>query len=583
MSKVIAVSVFLLALVFGSLARAEDQIWLQIESRPTLEDAEVRARAYAAIFRETTGFRLRSGWYAIVLGPYGVGEGAAKLTNLQRENLIPADSFIAYATDFGDQFWPVDGAAPAPDAPDVIATPDPDPAPDPALDPAAAELPDETSGEARASEGSLSDDDRKLLQTALQWFGLYAGGIDGSYGPGTRKSMAAWQDAQSQEPTGVLTTRQRAGLVNDYRAELASFGFAPLVDADAGIDVNLPLALVEFDRYEPPFAHFRAKGGSGLQIFLISQPGDQASLSGLYDILQSLKDVPLTGERSRGDTSFSIRGTSATTDTTAYAELNDGQIKGWMLISTPGNETRDARIVQSIEASFKSSGDQVLDPGLVAMSADAKTGMLSGLEVRKPKFSRSGFFVDAKGSVLTTTEAVTGCARITIERTQEATVTLSDTATGLALLTPATPLSPRAVAEFQPAPSRIGTEVALSGYSYEAKLPSAVLTFGLLEDITGLNGEPSVIRLSIDALPGDTGGPVLDGSGAVLGMLLPQVLQGSKQLPPQVFFAASATQVAATLASAGLTLLQSTAQGTLAPDDLTRTATGMTVLVSCWD
>lgn len=570
MSKIISASLLFLTLLFSTAAHAQDQIWLQVEAYPTLDEAEARARAYTALYPETAGFRLRSGWYAVMLGPYSVGEGAAQLSNLRRENLIPEDSFIAYASDFGDQFWPAGAALPTPE---VIATPDP----------VAVEIPDETRAEARASEASLSEDDRKALQSALQWAGVYAGAIDGDYGPGTRKSMAAWQEAQAMEPTGILTARQRDRLLNDTRAEQAAFGFAAVSDAEAGIDVTLPLALVAFDSYAPPFAYFAATNGSGLRVVLISQPGDQAGLSGLYDILQSLKDVPLTGDRSRGEASFRIRGTSATTDTTAFAELKGGQIKGWMLISAPGNATRDTRIIQAIEASFKSAGDRALDPGMVAMAADTKAGLMSGLEVRKPKFSRSGFFIDATGTVLTTAEAVTNCGRITIERNEDASVTLTDPATGLAVLTPNTALSPRAVAAFQTGLSRTGSDVALAGYSYEDKLPAAVLTYGTLEDITGLNGEPGLTRLTIDALPGDTGGPVLDAAGAVLGMLLPQALQGSKRLPPQVFFALSADKIAATIARAGLTPLQSTAQGTLPPAALTEAATGMTVLVSCWE
>lgn len=575
MSKVAFAFVVFVTSLFSLAVQAQDQVWVQIEAHPTRDVAEVRARAYAAVFPETVGYQLRSGWYAVALGPYTVAEGAAQLVALGREALIPDDSFIADGSDFREQFWPVSGALPLPEPePEIIATPDP--LPEPAL-------PDETRADARASEASLSEDDRKLLQTALQWFGFYDSTIDGAFGPGTRNSMAAWQEAQAIEPTGVLTSRQRVALLSDYQSEIASFGFTTVNEVKAGIEVNLPLGLVEFDHYEPPFVHFRAKGGSGVSIVLISQPGDQASLFGLYDILQSLKAVPLTGERSRSETSFRIRGTSASTDTTAFAELSVGLIKGWMLIATPGNDTRDSRIIQAIEASFKSTGEQALDPGMVVLSPESKSGLLSGLEVRKPKFSRSGLFIDATGTVLTTLDAVTNCGRITIDRTEDATVTLADAASGLAVITPVTPLSPRKVAEFQQAPDRIGAEVALAGYSYEDRLPSPVLTFGTLEDSTGLNGEPGVKRLSIDALPGDIGGPVLDSTGAVLGMLLPKDVLGGKQLPPEVSYAASADLIARTLGAAGLTPLQSTAQGAMAPEDLSEAAIGMTAIVSCWD
>lgn len=566
-------------------ASAQDgTVWLQIEAQPNLVGAEDRARAYAALFPETNGFRLRSGWYGIMLGPYRADEAALRLSNLKREGLIPGDSFIAYSRDFGTQFWPPEGVEPLlPEGAgtdsaeaEVIATPEPTPLP--------TDLPDESRQEARDSEALLSEDQRKQLQTALQWYGFYAGAIDGAYGPGTRNSMAAWQESQGMlEPTGILTSRQRAALLAAYDSETAAFGFATVTDDEAGITVNLPLGLVEFDHYEPPFVHYRAKDGVGPRIVLISQPGDQAEFYGLYDVLQTLESVPTTGDRARDERTFRIKGLSDRVVTTVQAELRGGMIKGWMLISTPGNDTRDARILQALSTSFATDGSRALDPGMVPMGAEARAGLLSGLEVRKPRFSRSGFFIDAAGTVLTTVEAVDACGRITVDKVTDATVTLSDAASGLAVLTPVTPLAPRAIAELQLAAERVGTEVMVSGYSYEDRLPAPVMTFGTLEDVTGLNGEPGLKRLAIETLVGDAGGPVLDATGAVIGLLLPPAPDGARQLPPGVAFAASAAEIARILAPSGLTLLQSSRSTALGPAELGKTGSGMTALVSCWD
>lgn len=582
----------LLALTLLALPRpaiAQQQIWVQIEALPTLDEAEDRARAYAGVFPETQGFRLRSGWYGIVLGPYGRDEALAQLAGLKRERLIPADSYVTDGAEFRGQFWPA-GADTDPEAlPDapMIAVPSPEPTvpevtePEPVAEPAPE--PEESLQEARASEAALSEDDRKLLQTALGWYGYYAGAIDGAIGPGTRKSMAAWQEAMGLEPTGTLTSRQRATLVANYQAEIDEYGFANVSEPEAGIDVTLPLNLVEFDRYEPPFVHFKAKNGSDLQIVLLSQPGDQGSFFGLYDLLQTLEDLPETGERSRGDKEFSIHGTSASRDSLAWARFEGGFIKGWMVLSTPAHAERDARMIQVLKQSFRAVGDTALDPGLVPLDDAARRGLLAGLDVRQPKFSRSGFYISAEGAVLTTAEAVAQCGRITLDREIEAKVTLADAASGLAVLMPERALAPAGVAQFQIAPDRIGAEVAVAGYSYEDRLPAPVLTWGTLEELTGLNGEPGVKRLGLAPLPGDVGGPVIDASGAVLGMLLPAPKGGAQQLPQGVAFAAAAAAIAERLQADGIALQTSDRQGALPPEDLSHIATDMTVLVSCWE
>jgi S1-C subfamily serine protease len=262
--------------------------------------------------------------------------------------------------------------------------------------------------------------------------------------------------------------------------------------------------------------------------------------------------------------------------------VSRGLVKGWMLAWDP-SDARMARVVQELRASFRPVGDRALDPGLVPLDESARQGLLSGLELRKPRLSRSGFYVDAAGAVLTTTEAVAQCGRITLDGTVDATVTLQDDATGIALLAPVRPLSPPAVAGFQLAPDRIGAEVAVSGYSYGDRLSAPVLTFGTLADSAGLDGETGVKRLSLAALPGDAGGPVVDGTGAVLGMLLPRATGSGRVLPDDVALAATGAAIAELLAPKGVALAEAVSQGAMAPEDLARKAARMTVLVSCWD
>ncbi len=582
----LALGLCLLSPNVAAAQQSPDQVWIQIEAKSTLADALERATAWQAMFDDVQGYRIGSGWHVITLGPFTRADAETRLAGLLNENLVPRDSFITDGRSFEGSFWPTaatpEPTTPEPAAPETAATdPIPEPAPELMTAPV---VPDETPEQARQSESLLSQSEREQLQTALNWFGFYTSTIDGAFGRGTRGSMAAWQEAMGFEPTGILTTFQRDTLTANYLAEQSVLGLATITEPEAGIEVTIPTALVQFDHYEPPFVHFIAKDGSdALRITLISQPGDQSALYALYDTLQTLEIMPTTGPRERGERSFTIRGDSATVTSAAFAELSRGLIKGWIVTWNPTADLPIDRILPAIESSFRPVGDRALDPGIVPMDGATKAGLLAGLEVRKPRLTRSGFYIDGAGNVLTSADAVDQCARITLDGVTEARLTLADPATGIALLAPATPVSPPATAEFQLAPDRIGTEIAVSGYSYGDALPAPVLTFGTLQAGEGLAGEQGLKRLALTALPGDVGGPVVDSTGAVLGLLLPASTDPARVLPEGVAFATTGPAIAAALKAQGITLTQAARQGALPPEDLAKEVGRMTVLVSCWD
>ena len=563
-----------LALAWATVAMAQERAWVQIESYPSEETARARATAYAAEFPNVQVFA-GNGWHAIVLGPYAPEEAAGQLATLRRSGRVPGDAFVTDGAKFdADQTATGTPLAATSDAgSDAVVT-------DPAVS-ATDEPADETAKQARASEAALSKEERMALQEALQWYGHYDAKIDGSFGAGTRASMAAWQEANGFEPTGVLTTRQRATLVANHAADLAEFGFESVTEQEAGIEITLPLALVQFDHYEPPFVHFGEKDGSGLRVMLISEPGGVEALAGLYDILQTLELVPETGPRERREKSFSIEGRSATVQSLAYAETRDGMVKGYLVVWKPADAARMERILPVLTSSFRAIGNTALDPGLVPMAETAREGMLSGLALRQPTRVASGFFVDDTGHVATALANVAGCAKVTLGLETEATVLAQAEAAGLALLKPATAMAPTAVARLTQATPRPGAEISVAGYSYGARLPAPVLTFGTLDAPEGLSGEPGFARLAAPLMAGDMGGPVLDAAGNLIGTSIPVPDGAARQLPAGMALAADAQSLAALMQQAGLTATVG-GDAPLSPDALNAAATGMTVQVACW-
>lgn len=565
---------------------AQQPVWVQIEAQRTLTGAQDAARGYAAAgVDDLTGFALPGGWYAIALGPYAPNDANAQLQTLRRAGLIPADSYIVDGGRFRTQFWPVGVTTPADpveiarppaDAPVAAAEPVVVPEPDPTL------IPDETLAQAQASERLLDIAQKRDLQTALQWAGFYEGAIDGLYGRGTRGSMSAWQEANNHEVTGVLTTAQRAQLIGAYNAILDGMGLQLVRDDATGIEIQIPTGVVTFAEYEPPFARFDASGDLAAQVLLISQPGDQTRMFGLYEILQTLAIIPPEGERARRDRGFTIEGVDDTVHSYTSVVLEGNEIKGFTLVWPAADDDRRRRVLAEMRASFATI-DGVLDPAIARPGEDQAIDLIAGLAVRKPIRDRSGFFINDAGEVLTTLEAVGECTSITLGMEHEATVVHSDAALGLAVLRPADRLAPPAIAQFQTGVPRLNAEIAVAGFPYGNVLTTPALTFGQLADIRGLNGEDEVKRLSIFAQPGDAGGPVYDNGGAVLGMLLPRVQTNGQALPPEVSFSVDADQIVGSLSEAGVTVQATDSVAYMTPEALTLMAADMAVLVSCWN
>ena len=573
----------------GAQAQSDAEVvWVQIEARPSLEAAQERVESYAQSLPDVAGFELQGGWYAIALGPYTRADAETVIQSYRNQGLIPSDSYIALSQTYGAQYWPTDDdtlglgslAARVVDQTPIDTVDNQNAASvaigDQTLQP---EEDTETPAQARRSESLLTAKERRDLQTALRWAGFYNSTIDGAFGRGTRNSMAAWQTANGLQATGILTTRQRAALIGQYNAILEGLDMQLVRDLDAGIEIRMPKALVAFERYEAPFAHYDAVSDFSARILLISQTGDRDTLKSLFDIMQTLTVVPLDGPRQLSRNSFSLVGRNSSFISETQVALVGDELKGFTLIWPTGDDARRTRVLQEMRDSFvRRTG--VLDPA-AGLPADQRVDLVSGLEIRKPVLSRSGFFVDASGAVVTTADAVQSCTRITLDEFYDATLTGVDTGRGIAVLKPKQSLAPPAIASFSVTPPRLQSEVAVAGYSFEGQLNAPSMTFGTLSDLRGLQGEPDVNRLAVDALPGDAGGPVMDSSGNVFGMLLPQP-KGNRRLPEEVRFALTSEAIVAVLQNAGL-VANTGASTTLDPLDIADRGVGMTVLVSCWE
>ncbi len=574
MIKVIAA--FVLLSVSTVSAAAQEHFWVQVEAQTALTSAQTRAREYASSLDDVHGFYLGDGFYGIFIGPYTESNAETALETLLGLRVIPSDSFVKDGRRFQQQYWPIGGRAPEPaqlpNTPEETA--------DPVSQVAAPS--DETVAEARASESALDRPAKEELQVALRWAGHYNAAIDGSFGRGTRAAMQAWQVANNEEPTGVLTTRQRAKLFEQYNSVLEGTDLRLVRDDASGIQMQIPTGLVAFTEYKPPFVRFDPSAADPrAQVLFISQSGDAGRLVGLYEIMQVLDIVPTDGPRNLTSTGFEIEGISDDLHSYTSVSLEGNDIKGFTLVWPAGDDARRTRVLDIMKASFERL-DGTLDPAIVPPSEDQSIDLVSGLTVRQPTLSRSGFYVSQDGVVATTPEVIAQCDRITIDRETDAEVIASDAELGVALLRPTTEIAPHGTAAFHTGTPRLQDQVVVGGYPYDGVLSAPTLTFGQVIDIRSLTGDDRIGRLSILPQPSDAGGPVFDKSGAVIGMLLPRIDGNSQVLPAEVNFSLDATQIVALMETQAIPATMSDTVAEISPVQMTRNAADITVLVSCW-
>ena len=578
-----AIAALVLSAFAASHLAAQDY-WIQIEAKPTLAQAEARAEDYALRLEDVGGFYLGGNYYGIVLGPFERELALSERDRLKASGAIPGDSFVRDGVALLGQFYPTDrdlreaqsaageGAVAGDPAPVSIITTIPLPMEE------AVDNTEETRLTALESEAALSEADRREVQLALEWLGLYAAGIDGAFGSGTREAMREWQELNDLPPTGVMTPAQRSRLLEDYEALQNELGLRIVRSDEAGIEMMLPLGHVVETEATPPFIRYASRSDTGAEVLLLSEPGDVEALRALYQIYQTLEIVPAAGNRSLAGNQFFIEGRGEEILSYTFAGVYDGAIKGFTLVWPADREAQWKRISARMLDSF-TPVPGVLEP-LAPATVLTPVDMLAGLDLRDPVREATGVYVDRTGAVLTSLSGVEGCRRVMLDDMRAARIVATDPALNLALLRPTggdLDVSAASLAATSPAE---GAQIAVAGYPFGARVPAPVLTFGRIEGPHQQAAGLVHMRLDAASGPGGFGAPVLSADGQVAALVMP-VADMTDPSRGQVALGADALR--GWLALQGITAGAELSQETpLSAPALSRMAADLAVRVSCW-
>ncbi len=210
---------------------------------------------------------------------------------------------------------------------------------------------------------------------------------------------------------------------------------------------------------------------------------------------------------------------------------------------------------------------------------------------QKPKAkggSGTGFFVGKDGTVLTNAHVVEDCSVVTVAPDGggplPARIIANDRTNDLALLK--IDYKPQKVAGLRIG-IRLGEPVAAFGFPLSSVLASTGnFTLGNVTALAGLGDDTRHIQVSAPVQPGNSGGPLLDDKGNVVGIVTYKLnalktAAASGDIPQNVNFAVKASAAASFLESNRIAMEPGTASAVLAPADIADHAKTVSVFVTC--
>ena len=210
--------------------------------------------------------------------------------------------------------------------------------------------------------------------------------------------------------------------------------------------------------------------------------------------------------------------------------------------------------------------------------------------LKKEGFSTgTGFFVSDDGAFVTNAHVVAGCTAVMVKtddgQVREASHVATDATNDLAILR--VPGTPKRVAPLRIG-SRLGEGVEAFGFPHTDVLASSGnFTLGNVTALQGLRDDSRYLQVSVPVQAGNSGGPLLDGSGNVVGVVSAKLdavkmAMASGDLPQNVNFAVKSAILATFLDANRVTYAVGVAGGkAMEPADIADAARAMSGFVVC--
>jgi len=200
--------------------------------------------------------------------------------------------------------------------------------------------------------------------------------------------------------------------------------------------------------------------------------------------------------------------------------------------------------------------------------------------------SGTGFAVGNGSSVITNLHVVDGCNSVHIANAGDALIKTVDPRNDIAIIQPARPIS--GSLRFRKGdPLKPGEDIIVIGFPLQGILSSApTVTTGIVSSLAGLADDRTRFQISAPVQPGNSGGPVLDRAGNIVGMVVSKlnvlrIARITGDIPQNVNFAIPAPIITSVLDANSVKYQVGTSEGGKSAAEIVSVSSPGVVALEC--
>jgi len=374
---------------------------------------------------------------------------------------------------------------------------------------------------------SNADSDQRArmdIQEALIWVGLYDGMIDGDIGPRTVSGMQAFMKAIGSDPGRTPSAAELGRLLRMAESEKSKAGFRIIRDERALVAIGIPTRYAPNASARPRGTVYLSADGSLKIDTLHFKPGERT----LQDLFEQIsKRGPITTidyAKPPRDGEFVVTGRDTEKHYYFKAVTASDGVFAFSIAHSYSNKDEMSRVAVAMANFFSPLSLLDRKPDKDQPSVTPETGVSNSNPSEKESRggSGTGFIVSSSSHILTNAHVVENCLKIEVNRAGEASVlarlVAADKLNDLALLK--VNMSAVPLPRFRTAP-RIGEAVNVFGFPLAGILAtSGNFTAGNVTATSGLLDDTRMLQISAPLQSGNSGGPLLDQSGYVIGIIV---------------------------------------------------------------